>query len=84
MKPKGSLETSNKRGVRKDILELMAVKSNVILDPSTVGDLQKATILFKCISSALLPSFTNTDTGTQYEQPQQQNISKLMTIGNYM
>jgi len=60
------------------VLELIAVKSIVFMNPTTRDDLQKATIPFKYITSALLPSFMNTVTGTQYKKPQQQNISKLM------
>lgn len=59
----------------------MAVKSNVIMNPTTRDDLQKATILFKDIASALLPSFMNTAMGTQNKKLQQWNISKLTIIG---
>jgi len=60
----------------------MAVKSNVIMNPTTRDDLQKATILFKDIASALLPSFMNTTMGTQSKKPQQRNLSKLTKMGN--
>ena len=43
--------------------ELMAVKSNVIINPITKDDLYKAIILFEEIASILLPKFTG-DTNT--------------------
>ena len=44
--------------------------------------LQKATILFKDIPPALLPSFMKTAMGAQYKKPQRRNISKLTSMGN--
>ena len=61
----------------------MAVKSNVVMNPTTRENLQKAIILFKDIASALLPSFMNTAMGTQYKKLQQRNKSKCTTMGNH-
>jgi len=61
--------------------ELMAVKSNVIMNPTTRDNLQKATIRYKDIASALLPSFMDTAMGTQLKNHSSETNPNSQRLG---